>query len=333
MKGSLKNMCAVISTNDGKQYQTPGFWPQAGAVIVGSMAGNMVSGLTKGVGPQLMNHMKELNKGVDTVELRKAVDSALESSGMTAKGVELIDVTGTGKKPKFSFPFKFPMGNTGEAVENAVENSTIAPKVTPNFKLKKALLTEMPAWLRKTPFGKLYISIIENMLTNGNNACYLPKANKVVVNMEKLGTSAFHEIGHSINRNSSKFWKVIQKTRTPFMITASTIPLIGLLKRKKVEGEEPKNTVDKATTFIKDHCGVLTSAAFVPVVAEELKATHRGNKLAKQLLSPELYKKVVKTNRFGAATYILTAATAGVAAFVVSHVRDLCSKPKEIKHS
>ena len=324
-------MCAVISTNDGKQYQTPGFWPQAGAVIVGGMAGNAVKGISHGVSPHLMNSMKELNKGIDTVELRKAVDNALESSGMKAKGVELIDVTASGKKPKFDFSFKFPMGGVKDAVEDTAEHTI--QKVTPNFKLKKALLTEMPAKLRKTPIGKLYISIIEDMLTNGNNACYLPKANKVVVNMEKLGTSAFHEIGHSINRNSSKFWKVIQKTRTPFMITASTIPLIGLLKRKKVEGEEPKNTVDKATTFIKDHCGVLTSAAFVPAVAEELKATHRGNKLAKQLLSPELYKKVVKTNRFGAATYILTAATAGVAAFVVSHVRDLCSKPKEIKHS
>lgn len=324
-------MCAVISTNDGKQYQTPGFWPQTGAVIVGGMAGNAVNGISHSVSSHLMNSMKELNKGIDTVELRKAVDNALESSGMKAKGVELIDVTASGKKPKFDFSFKFPMGGVKDAVEDTAEHTI--QKVTPNFKLKKALLTEMPAKLRKTPIGKSYISMLEDMLTNGNNACYLPKANKVVVNLEKLGTSAFHEIGHSMNRNASKFWKVMQKVRTPSMLLAGTVPIIGLFKRKKVEGEEPKNVVDKATTFIKNHCGVLTTAAFVPVVAEELKASQRGNKLAKQLLSPENYKKVVKSNRLGAASYILTALVAGVGAFVASHVRNLCSKPKEIKQA
>lgn len=324
-------MCAVISTNDGKQYQTPGFWPQAGAVIVGSMAGNMVNSVPKGIAPQIMNSMKDLNKGVDTVVLKEGVEKALDISGVKAKGVELIDVKSSGSGWKIPFSFKFPTLNkpaTQAIADTAEEASKVVIK---DYKLKKAILTELPAKLRGTKLGKLYTSMISNMLKEGDNACFLPKANKCVVNMEKIGTSAFHEIGHSINRNMSTFWKAMQKMRTPAMLTAGVIPLVGLFKRKKVEGEEPKNAVDKVTTFIKEHCGKLTTLAFVPVVAEELKASQRGNKLAKQLLSPEMYKKVVKSNKLGAASYVLAAGAAGLTAFVGSTVRDALSKPKEIK--
>ncbi len=324
-------MCAVISTNDGRQYQTPGRSSQAGAIIAGSMAGGMVSIPFQFRSLHLINKMKMMNKGLDTVELRNAVNKALDSSGMRAKGVELINPISFGEKPIFDFPFGFSIGGVKEAAGNTVDN--IILKVIPipsDLELKKALLTEMPAKLRRTRLGEIYISYMEDTLTKGNNACYLPKANKVVVNIRELGTAAFHEIGHAMNRNASKFWKVMQKSRTPSLLFAGAVPIIALFKRKKVEGEEPKNVVDKATTFIKNNCGVLTTAAFVPVVAEELKATQRGNKLAKQLLSPEIYKKVVKTNRIGAATYIMTGLVAGGATFVGSYVRDLCSKPKKI---
>lgn len=325
-------MCAVISTNDGKRYETPGFWPTAGAVVVGNMAGGMVKQAGQPISLQAIRAMKNLNKGNDVVELRNAVNKALEISGAKSKGVELLDVTSSSKKFKLPFVFKFPMGDkpiSSTIADGAEEAGKVAIK---DYKLKKAILSEFPAWLRKTPLGKFYYSIISNTMKNGDNACYLPKANKCVVNIEKLGTSAFHEIGHSINHNQSKFWKFMQGARKPAMLTAAAIPLIALFKRKKVEGEEPKNAFDKVTTFIKDNCGKLTTLAFVPIVAEELKASARGNKLAKQLLSPEMAKKVVKSNRFGAATYILTGILAGVGAFAASKVRDLCAKPKEIKN-
>ncbi len=60
-------------------------------------------------------------------------------------------------------------------------------------------------------------------------------------------------------------------------------------------------------------------------------ATYRGNKMAKKVLSPELFKKVQKTNRFGAMTYIATGVGAALAAVVGSKVRDAIAKPKEIK--
>lgn len=320
-------MSAVISTNDGKQYQTQGFWNQAGAVTVGAMAGSAVKDIPQSYAPGLIGEMQRCSKNVDTVELRKGISSAMSVSGLSDKGVELIDLKSIGKKPAFKFNFNFQINKDNLAAAS----ETAEKSVLTNFPLKKALLQEMPEWFRRTSLGKFYVSQIENMLTEGNNACYLPKANKIAVNIDKIGTSAFHEMGHAVNKNFSKFWRGMQKLRTPSMILVSVIPMVGLLKRKKVEGEEPKNIVDKVTTFIKDNCGKLTSLAFVPIVAEELKATQRGNKLAKQLLSPEVYKKVVKTNRFGAATYIGVAIFSGLAAFAGSKVRDVLTKPKEIK--
>ena len=59
-------------------------------------------------------------------------------------------------------------------------------------------------------------------------------------------------------------------------------------------------------------------------------ATRRGNKLAKEFLTPEAFKKVKATNRFGALTYICSALLAGLGAKIGSDVRDKIAKPKQI---
>ena len=168
------------------------------------------------------------------------------------------------------------------------------------------------------------------MIKNGDNAGFVPKSNSVHINVEKLGTSGFHEIGHAINYNSSKFWKTMQKMRVPMMKVAAFLPLVALFKRKKAEGEEPKGRFDIVTTFIKENVGKLTSLAFVPIILEELKASARGNKLAKEFCSPELHKQVVKSNRYGALTYVAMGIFAGVAAFAANKVRDAIAKPEEV---
>ena len=99
---------------------------------------------------------------------------------------------------------------------------------------------------------------------------------------------------------------------------------------KKLEGEEPKNNFDKVTTFIKNNVGKLAVLSFIPLVAEELAASYKGEKLAKQVLSPELLKKVENCNRLGASTYILMASAVGLGAVVASKVRDAIAKPEEI---
>ena len=189
----------------------------------------------------------------------------------------------------------------------------------------------LPKSLKNSRIGDVMSVGMARMLEQGRNAIFLPKTNEVAVNIEKLGTAAFHEMGHAVNYNFSKFWKGMQKLRIPCGIAGGLFGTVALLKRKKVEGEEPKGFFDKTTTFIKNNVGTLTLAAFAPIVAEELMATYRGNKMAKKVLSPELFQKVKASNRFGAMTYIAAGVGAALAAVVGSKVRDAIAKPKEIK--
>lgn len=165
----------------------------------------------------------------------------------------------------------------------------------------------------------------------GEYAIFDRNANEISINTQKLGAAGFHEIGHAINYNKSKFWKFIQKSRTPLKFLPALFITIALLKRKKAEGEEPKGFFDKVTTFIKNNVGKLSAAALLPSIAEELMATKRGNALAKEILTPENFKKVAKVNKWGAASYIVIAALAGGKAYLCNKVKDSIASPKEIK--
>ena len=199
-----------------------------------------------------------------------------------------------------------------------------------------ALKDGMNDFMRDSTFGKIQTEKMIQMLEKGRNALFAPKnkrgGNKVIINIEKLGVATFHEIGHAMNHNMSKFWKSMQKMRMPMILTGGTLSLIALMKRPKAEGEEPRNAFDKTTTFIKNNVGKLVTLTFVPIIAEELKATSRGNKLAKELLSPETAKKVKTLNKFGAITYIASAGVSGLAAYVANIVRDAIAHPKEIQN-
>lgn len=171
-----------------------------------------------------------------------------------------------------------------------------------------------------------------NMIKEGFNAGFTPMGNKVLINTEKMGLSGFHEIGHSINFNKSKFWKSLHMynaLKVPFAI-AGMLSLAALFKRPKADGEQPTGTFDKVTTFMKNNVGKLTFAAMVPMIAEEVMASVRGNKLAKELLSPELAKKVAKSNIFGAASYVGTAAALALGAYAANKVRDAIAHPKQV---
>ena len=285
----------TIITDNG-QYKTPGFWTTAGAVIVGSAAQSAVANSNKCIARPILKKMKEASQSCDNKTLRAAINDAFINSNLFKNGVELLDVN-----------------------EKAA-----------NKELREALLNSLPKFLREKGPAEYIINILENIFKNGNNAAYLPKAKKIVVNIDKLGASAFHEMGHAINHNQSKIWKVIQGMRAPSMIAGGVFALTALFKRKKMEGEQPVNTFDKVTTFVKDNVGKLVLASFVPIVSEELMATYRGNKMAKKLLPSEMFAKVKKTNRLGAVTYISSALLTALAAYSASKVRDKIAEPKKI---
>ena len=61
---------------------------------------------------------------------------------------------------------------------------------------------------------------------------------------------------------------------------------------------------------------------FAPAVIEEAMATQKGNKLAKKLLSPELFKKVKHVNNLGFITYLMAPIAIGVGTFLGVKAKD-----------
>ena len=290
----------IITTNDGTKYKKPGIARRGAAVTTAGIAASaIVLAPMTPVGRLYVNGVRNLNTNVDKNELRAAIDEALSSSNT---GTKILD-----------FSNKTPREIQKLYNDFLSQQEKNIPKKEFFNKLKKVTLKRVLA-----PY------------VNGNNAGFFSGKNRIFVNVDKFGTAVFHEIGHAINYNSSPFWKVIQKMRVPLVYAPSAFLMVSLFKRKKLEGEEPKNGFDRATDFIKSNAGKLSMLAMVPVIAEELKATLRGNKMARQLCSPELYKKVVKTNTLGAITYISAALLTGLSVYAAGKIKDSIAKPVKL---
>ena len=290
----------IITTNDGTKYKKPGIARRGAAVTTAGIAASaIVLAPMTPVGRLYVNGVRNLNTNVDKNELRAAIDEALSSSNT---GTKILD-----------FSNKTPREIQKLYNDFLSQQEKNIPKKEFFNKLKKVTLKRVLA-----PY------------VNGNNAGFFSGKNRIFVNVDKFGTAVFHEIGHAINYNSSPFWKVIQKMRVPLVYAPSAFLMVSLFKRKKLEGEESKNGFDRATDFIKNNAGKLSMLAMVPVIAEELKATLRGNKMARQLCSPELYKKVVKTNTLGAITYISAALLTGLSVYAAGKIKDSIAKPVKL---
>lgn len=307
-----------IYSSDGTQYQKPGFVKTTAGVVAGTTAFQVASLAAMPAGIFASHKMQSLNKGLNSDALRIGLNQALGTSGMANAGVKIVDLKTSANNPLKSAAA--PLGGISKPFGISDKLKTITePKQATSF------------------FGRVKAKIIEALKDQANpygaakagrNAFYNPATNQVVLNTEKLGLSGFHEIGHSINANSSKFWGRMQKLRKFSMFAPLAIGAIAIFKRKKAEGEETSGVFDKVTTFIKNNAGKLTLASMLPMVAEELKASARGNALAKKILSPELAKKVVKANRWGALSYIATAGVTALAVCLGSKIRDAIAGPK-----
>lgn len=288
----------TIQTNDGSQYRKPTIMTTAGAVITGGLIQETASACSGFSSYPLINRMRKLNNPADSTKIGIALQNALNKSGLKDT-VEIINF-----------------------------------KSKKNYKNILDLLKDSFKKIRtgQSTFSYEYVQSFNNMIKEGFNAGFSPVGNKVLINTEKMGLSGFHEIGHAINFNKSKFWKAlhIYNAGKLSLAISGMLALTALLKRPKAEGEQPTGTFDKVTTFIKNNVGKLTFAAALPMVAEEIMASVRGNKLAKELLSPELAKKVAKSNIFGAASYVGTAVALALGAYAANKVRDAIAHPKQV---
>ena len=163
----------------------------------------------------------------------------------------------------------------------------------------------------------------------GNNACYLPKANKIITPDKSLQTSVFHEIGHALNNNGGIILKTLQKARPISTKVPGLILLISLFNKRKATDKPQKNDskIQKGADFVKRNAGILTAISFMPMVLEEGIASIRGQKLAKTLvkskdLSKDIFKKIKITNLYGFTTYSLAAIAGYIGVKLAIKVKD-----------
>lgn len=296
----------VIVTNDGKKYEKAGFAKSAGAVLAANAVGGFVNVGVQKVGTvPFQSAIKNLTDA-DKLVYKNAVDDAFLKSGLESKGVYILDATEQNK----------------DSILKIIKNNQTA--------LQKKLSQK----------NKVFANYMENMSKNitqimleGKNAAFMPADNAIVFNKENFSIASFHEMGHAINKNMSKFGKVLQKMRAPSVALSVLALGTALLKRKKVEGEEPKGLFDKVTTFIKNNCGKIAFLGMLPMLLEEGLASINGTKLAKGILSPEHLKKLKVFNVKAWFSYAAAAVGMGLATYAASHIRDKIAGPKEIQKS
>ena len=154
-------------------------------------------------------------------------------------------------------------------------------------------------------FAKLpkFLNPDKNII-RGKNASFSQFDNVIAINREKIPLAAFHEIGHAYNKQSSNILRKIQYA-SPVLgalgILAAFLPIIitPAPERDNVPmtfGEKLKNKIRSSSPF-------LAAACYIPIVAEEGIASLRASQLAKPLLQPEIYKKMVRGNICGFLTY------------------------------
>ena len=189
-----------------------------------------------------------------------------------------------------------------------------------NITMKPINFSGMPDWLFKMTDSVYSIA-------KGTNAGFGLKTQSVYVNLDKFSLATFHELGHAQNLNNSKLWSKLLKFKKHTIALSLIIASLPLFLKKEVaeEGKE-LTTNQKVKNAIRDFSPIAAVGTMLPVVAEETMASIRGCKWAKQLLSPDLANKVLKSNILGGSTYVLSALSIGLLAYGIKTIKDKLDK-------
>ncbi|MCD8378429.1 MAG: hypothetical protein LUB59_06550 [Candidatus Gastranaerophilales bacterium] len=256
-----------------------------GTIIGGAVPYVLKKYIHPAVSTEFMNSMCRLNLDLTQPEkdvLEKASDKALINSKLDKKGVVFERVNENTK-----------MTNEEDAVIKNIDRMNISKNI------KEA---------------KKEMALPKYCAMKGHNAYFNPLTNSVIYNKDKFALPVFHELGHAKNKFYSKIGGFLQRHRNNNMKAAGVISALAILAPSKTE-EKIRNLNtddDKLVAKFRDNAGILTAAALAPTVIEEGMATYHGNKMAKELLNPELLKKVKKCNAKGFATYALLAGVMGI---------------------
>lgn len=272
------------------------------SVALGTIAGLATPSIVqKKITPPVSNRLfKNLYKSNQLQKqeieiLDKATDKAFDISGLASKGVKLNKVNE-----------QTPYSKEEKALLDLFD------KTIPNERLREAKKCE---------------AVFKYSAINGYNAAFLPMTNEIMYNKEKMPLTAFHEMGHAINKHQTKISKFLQEHCRNNKKLAGIISLVAILAPSKSQQSiRPMSDEDKVIGKFRDNAGLLAAATYLPTIIEESSASYKGQKLAKKVLSPELAKKVKKCNAFGLSTYILSAVAMGVGTELGVRLKDAIIK-------
>lgn len=274
----------------------------------------------KPYGKYILRQLEKLPED-ESLEFSRAAKEALKKNHLDKKGVCIVDVNPTN------------VDKITDAMTRLLNQSSRSKKIgakngkTPVAKTKlEKKLEELTKKLSKRNEEKFSKAI--KVISEGKNACYIPKIKKVLVNPNKMGFSTFHEMGHAINATSKGFKGALSKSRHFIALLAPVVLFTSLIKKKKAPEEQPKNTTDKVNTFVKNNCGKLMFLAMVPTILEEGLASINAAKIAKDVLKPDMVKKMNTLNAKAWGSYVFGALAMSVCGALSVWVKDRVAQPE-----
>lgn len=282
----------------------------------------------------------------DMIDLSIATQEGLKKSGLAQKGVKVFKVKESGVIEQMAqnvpvFKFLKSQYKTKGIKNDKKANKAVLEEVKQNKMINKIAKLLTKSEMDESSMYKMASDQMLSQIKGGYNACYLPKANKVIIPDKHLQTSVFHELGHAMNANGSALTKALQKCRPLAKYVPIAVLAISLLnKTPKNEDNKKKNESQnifkKVANGIKNHAGLISGLAMAPMVLEEGLASLRGQKLAKSLvkdgkLSKELFKRIKLTNLGGFASYTLVLIATAIACEVAIKVKDKAQQKYEDK--
>ena len=243
---------------------------------------------------------------------------------------------------RFSTPEQHDIWN---AAQKAFKNSPIKDSVQlidynkSNWKpIADKLIEKRKEFLKqnKNPFVKLRAltwptdkELKERLYVyaQGKNACYMPATSQILTNKEKKANAVFHEMGHALNAKGLGLGKILAKTRAKGAQAVPFVFGISMLTPKDSEDNPTKNKYYKGLLTLKKHAGLIASACLLPLTLEEGLASIKGGKMAKEVLSPELYKKVNKSNIKAFIAYSISMIMVGAGTALANYIKDKVTGP------
>lgn len=167
----------------------------------------------------------------------------------------------------------------------------------------------------------------------GVNAAYNGATNTIKF-ADNFVAAAPHEAGHAVIANSKNIGKWIDDAR--YLILRGkiirTALILGLLTRKHKQEDGKRLTfTQKTENAVHDNLGWIVSALTLPTLINEYQASHISEKYMKKFLPKNLYSKVVKNNRLGLSTYIVSTLALGPCAALGVKVKDKISEKIQSK--